>query len=98
LARSSEVGLQDALQALSRALDQAWLYAEQQGLHFVVEPDELTVHVAPLRHASSEIEWRVLPVDEQTSRLGFAHKLTVRFVAQSARGKPEGAEDATRGS
>jgi hypothetical protein len=95
LSQSSGVGLSDAVQALSRALDQAWLDAQQQGLHFVVEPVELTVHVTPLRHVSGEIEWRVLRVDEQTSpQPSLTHTLTMRFLPHPMQDKPdEGGED-----
>src|SRR5262249_6895528 len=82
--RPSEVGLPDAIHALSRVLDQAWRDAQQQGLHFAVGPVELTIHVAP-SHVSGGIEWRVLQVDEQASpQRGGMHTLTMRFLPQPA--------------
>lgn len=97
LSRSSErwlpdiatgVGLQDAIEALSRALEQAWLNDQQQGSHFALGPAEAKVHIIPSRQASSEVEWRVLQVDSHASaQAGLTHTLTMRFLLQPARGK-----------
>lgn len=89
------VGLRDAIQALSRALEQAWLDAQQQGSHFAFGPAEAKVHIIPSGQASGEVEWRVLPADGENSlQEELAHTLTLRFLPQSTPGNPgEDSED-----